>query len=186
MKFQITIPGYEYNSNGADYYPDAYEEFEGTVQELVSYIETEETKYRTNRELWLRNPFGRKHATIAALSREVWSKLEAIDPAPCPEWCRGVVEIREVKKLDLQVLLNKAQLTAQRTAERLILKAAADVEAEKSIAAHNREAEERAEFLRLSEKFAAQAHRGCGHRCFEIGGPFIAEDPSCPTHGSLR
>ena len=24
----------------------------------------------------------------------------------------------------------------------------------------------------------------CGHPCFEIGGPFIAEDPTCPVHGS--
>ena len=24
----------------------------------------------------------------------------------------------------------------------------------------------------------------CGHQCFEIGGPWIAEDPSCPIHGA--
>ena len=23
----------------------------------------------------------------------------------------------------------------------------------------------------------------CGHRCHEIGGPWIAEDPDCPVHG---
>lgn len=23
----------------------------------------------------------------------------------------------------------------------------------------------------------------CGHQCFIIGGPFIAEDPNCPVHG---
>jgi hypothetical protein len=23
----------------------------------------------------------------------------------------------------------------------------------------------------------------CGHQCFIIGGPFIAEDPACPVHG---
>lgn len=26
----------------------------------------------------------------------------------------------------------------------------------------------------------------CGHECFIIGGPFIAEDPSCPVHGTNR
>jgi hypothetical protein len=24
----------------------------------------------------------------------------------------------------------------------------------------------------------------CGHQCYIIGGPFIAEDPSCPVHGT--
>ena len=23
----------------------------------------------------------------------------------------------------------------------------------------------------------------CGHQCYEIGGPWIAEDPNCPVHG---
>lgn len=23
----------------------------------------------------------------------------------------------------------------------------------------------------------------CGHQCFIIGGPFIAQDPNCPVHG---
>lgn len=26
----------------------------------------------------------------------------------------------------------------------------------------------------------------CGHPCFIIGGPFIAEDPTCPVHGVTR
>ena len=28
------------------------------------------------------------------------------------------------------------------------------------------------------------AKNSCGHQCFIIGGPFIAEDPTCPTHGT--
>lgn len=24
----------------------------------------------------------------------------------------------------------------------------------------------------------------CGHECYVIGGPFIAEDPACPVHGT--
>lgn len=24
----------------------------------------------------------------------------------------------------------------------------------------------------------------CGHECFMIGGPYIAENPDCPVHGS--
>ena len=24
----------------------------------------------------------------------------------------------------------------------------------------------------------------CGHQCHQIGGPWIAEDPSCPIHGT--
>lgn len=24
----------------------------------------------------------------------------------------------------------------------------------------------------------------CAHHCFEVGGPFIAENPECPTHGA--
>lgn len=23
----------------------------------------------------------------------------------------------------------------------------------------------------------------CGHECYKIGGPWIAEDPNCPVHG---
>ncbi len=26
----------------------------------------------------------------------------------------------------------------------------------------------------------------CGHQCFIIGGPFIAEDPACPVHGAQK
>lgn len=31
-----------------------------------------------------------------------------------------------------------------------------------------------------------EVNSSCGHACFIIGGPFIAEDPSCPTHGTLH
>jgi len=29
-------------------------------------------------------------------------------------------------------------------------------------------------------------NNSCGYQCFIIGGPFIAEDPACPTHGTLQ
>jgi hypothetical protein len=31
-----------------------------------------------------------------------------------------------------------------------------------------------------------ESKNSCGHPCFVIGGPFIAEDPACPVHGTLR
>jgi hypothetical protein len=24
----------------------------------------------------------------------------------------------------------------------------------------------------------------CGHECYRVGGPWIAEDPNCPIHGA--
>ena len=32
----------------------------------------------------------------------------------------------------------------------------------------------------------AEPKNDCGHQCFVIGGPFIAEDPACPVHGTAH
>ncbi len=120
-RWQITTPGYEYNPNGADFYPDAHEEYEGTLGELRAYIMRKETLYQRNRILRERAPdwFADRHriAPPERLTRAEWNALNVVigtlDDAPCDVWCRGVVEIRDLPEGFLTGALNDARAQAQ-------------------------------------------------------------------------
>ena len=152
-KYQITIPGYEYNPNGADFYPDAYEEFEGTQQEVLTYIAKKEAEFQTKRALWQRNPF---HNYTNAVSTGVWDRLPTGEkPGDC-EWCRAVVEVRELKGFDLGACVQAAKQVVEEQAQKLIEAAKVQMAKEVRKVHEQTEVREREEFQRLSRKFGGQ------------------------------
>lgn len=38
----------------------------------------------------------------------------------------------------------------------------------------------------LASALPTETPMNCGHQCHEIGGPYIAENPACPIHGTNR
>lgn len=156
--WKITIPGYEYNNNGADYYPDAYEDFQGTEEELRAYLLKNETAYQVAILLQKRNPnryFYDRHA-LNLLNSDVWDALGSVDDAPCSEWCRDVVQITQVEVTRpysaTRIVEDAKAIAVTATAERIL---AAEQKAGEKQAKDNDEAAaaERAEFLRLQEKY---------------------------------
>jgi hypothetical protein len=153
--YQITVPGYEYNSNGADYHPDAFEEFEGTQEELIEHILKHEAAYQEIRELRRYEPGGFSRFAKEHLKAhpDVWAALGFIrDEAPCDEWFRGVVEVRQVE-LDTETLLRQAEALGMQRAKDRIAAAETKVAVADSLAIQKREEHERVEFERLSKKF---------------------------------
>ena len=153
-RYQITVPGYEYNDNGADYHPDAFEEFEGTKKELLAYLLKMETRYQMVRAVQTMNParawVRRLCAQEGLMTDEEWEKIPRMEKAPCTEWVRGVVEIRDVAGIDV---LAVAISEGKKRADKLIQEAKDAVAEDERVAVLAREDAERVEFERLSKKF---------------------------------
>lgn len=128
--WRITIPGYEYNPNGADYYPDDFTDFEGTEEELRAYILTRETRYQAARLLHTRSPH--HYTGKGDLSLDVWHAIDLGEgEGVCAEWCRGVVQVVVQPRIEVFDIVRAAKEAAKSRVEEIIAAAEAKVEAKK-------------------------------------------------------
>ena len=159
MRFLITYAGYEYNDNGADYYPDAFEEFDGSAEELRAYLMKTEARHQIHLALWRENRpsyHGGRMPIPDPLTVREWEKV-GFDSVNDTTWLRAVVEVREVPDIDVAAVLSACKVQGTLDAQARVAKARAEVAEEDRLAAINKEATEHIEFLRLSEKFGGRA-----------------------------
>ncbi len=147
--YQITIPGYRGNPDGPDDYPDEFESFEGTEEELLAYLLRKETEWQTDRALCQQRP---SHVDPWGLPRPIWEKLGK-PYAPCAEWCRGVVEVHPLNEAALTNLRYTARMNSSVYAARRIEAAELAVAADVAAAAAKEAIDEQATLKRLTEKW---------------------------------
>ena len=156
MKYLITYAGFEYNDNGADFYPDAYTTFEGTPEELLVYLEKKELEHQTHVALWegyKPSWQGGRRATVEALPATVWDKTD-YDAVNDTAWLRDVVEVREVPGIPVNEIIQRARALGVEAARLRVEKAKALVAQDDLQKAAQQAAQDRDLYVRLSRRFA--------------------------------
>lgn len=156
--YLITLAGYRDNSNGGPDYPDEYETFVGTEQELREYLLKEETQGQAEEYLWTTHRphyLCYRNKSPEPLDGDMWRELEkqAGTNATRGNRVRDVCLVEEMPSDFLPNLWKEAKFLGEQLAQRQVQVARQLVSDREGVAAVAQERLEREQLAKLKAKY---------------------------------